>query len=662
MRLFFKLQNSTFEWFYLFIFSEIRDRSNSTAHSSETCRSEDELTLDEDLPQNEPNKTSSLALSSLLSRSRQSLNEEIKELKPSKSPTSQRSISLGPKVPTFTSHVSVKNRQLSIPLSSLNSGVIYLPKEYNPALALNVLENVHNFFTKTFHVEISKALSQYEEQSRNSVLEQFPKDDFQYDDSIKNSFTNKLFTENFEGKVRFIKATKSYSFPIDSQNSFPYRSRSRNSQKVENQISCNYQDIIASRRIKELQILGCLIVEIFMPNELRALGSYTTKNFSSRLKSCLTVLKNCKKNIPPPITYIVNLLLQPETKNLENFKYPPVSNFGLPPPSAHLLLEPLLNCLIPFPRQFLYLYKLLADLKDFSKTADELNILYHFDCDGLMCSEYENIERTKVLFAQNIGECKVKNCAQFLELFFKEINVSTDTEIISILIPYIKQLIEDPPTSVLACWYLFDSVAKVLGPKKSRKIFLEPILKLYENEMNESTIPFHGKIAKLYHHSFLLRIMVRLGLKSFLENFITPLVEAIGGYRDYEKVDFVLHTHCEKVIKKISNLRNMVSEHTELSPSDDSTSSTHNSTIKDSSKSEPEPEMFEFENEESNVEKEPLQSLIEHLELNLSSDLPFGHSAAEEALDAALLENEDQISNLEELQLNFSEDEEGKYF
>lgn len=73
------------------------------------------------------------------------------------------------------------------------------------------------------------------------------------------------------------------------------------------------------------------------------------------------------------------------------------------------------------------------------------------------------IFRTKILFAQNIAECKVKTCAKQLDEFFESINTNTHIETINILLPHIKELIEDPPTSVLAAWYLFDPISRVLG-------------------------------------------------------------------------------------------------------------------------------------------------------------------------------------------------------
>lgn len=77
----------------------------------ETYKSEDELDEDATFPQSISSR-SPLSLSRLLSRSRSSLNED-KETKPAGSPVmkipQQRSSSVGPKNPTFTSHVTQKS-------------------------------------------------------------------------------------------------------------------------------------------------------------------------------------------------------------------------------------------------------------------------------------------------------------------------------------------------------------------------------------------------------------------------------------------------------------------------------------------------------------------------------------------------------------------------
>lgn len=524
---------------------EAREHSASSSVSLDASKSEEEeLSQEEDSRQQ---KSSPLALSRFLSRSRTSLSEDHKD-KP-------RSASLGPKTPTFTSHVTKGNpNRLSIQKPSLSTGTIYLPKEYNPAFALTALENLHGFLAKTFHSKQSFDNEKRCKSGTECVIIEAQAGILQNDDFIPHAFTNRIFAENYEAKIRNSRAIKSHSFPVDNH-SIALRFNKSNSKKNENLVTCNYAEIITARRIKELQILGCIIVEIFMAKQLRALGNHDLNlSFPERLRACLAVVRTCKNEVPLCVKNIVKLLL-PEGAELENFKYPTVTNVGLPPPSAHLLLEPLLHCVIPFPKSFQKLYYLITSLKDFNNVSQELLILYHFDCDGQMCLEYENLERTKVLFAQNISECKVKKCAQNIENLLNDLNISSELEVIYILLPHIKELLEEPSTSVLAAWYLFDPVARVLGPQKTSETLLGSLLKLYENEPSEATIPYNTKIAKLYHHSFLLRLMVRLSLKCFLEHFITSLVEAVGGYRDYDKVDFILHTHTKKILRKTSNLR-----------------------------------------------------------------------------------------------------------
>lgn len=54
-----------------------------------------------------------------------------------------------------------------------------------------------------------------------------------------------------------------------------------------------------------------------------------------------------------------------------------------------------------------------------------------------------------------------------------------------------------------------------------------------------------------------------------------------------------------------------------------------------------------FTIDEEKESENQMKSLIEHLELNIASDLPFNASAAEEALDATLAENIEQLKSLE---------------
>lgn len=387
-------------------------------------------------------------------------------------------------------------------------------------------------------------------------------------EEVQNAFTNRIFTESFEGRFRKI------SFPVDYQLGSGQRSTRAAAtlvRRLENQITCNYTEIVASRCTRELQVLGCLLVEIFMNRHLRTLGhaNINKTSFRQRLKACITVAKTCKGEIPPCIKYLVDLLLCPDSRNPENFKYAPVTDLGLPPPSMHLMLEPLLHVFLPFSEHFPNLWALVSASKSFEAAARDLDVYHYRECTGQMCAEYENAERAKILLSQSIGECKVKLCARNLEFLVNELSAVADLEVVSILLPHVKNLIEEPATSVLAAWYLFDPLAKLLGPADTSEKLLQPIVRLYENEFSETAMFFNSKIVKLYHHHFLLCLIVRLGLKCFLDNFITPLVEAVGGYRDCEQVSFLFHTHNVKIVRKTSNLRSMSREQNDVSLSDD---------------------------------------------------------------------------------------------
>ncbi|CAG9817607.1 unnamed protein product [Phaedon cochleariae] len=534
-------------------------------------------------------RLSSAGMSKMLSRSRSSLHEETAG-KASRSPSNTRSDSFVPNKFKQSDSPGVLSQASLNP----NGDTYFLPKDYKPEQALEILEKKHAFFSKTFGG------------CRTDSLE-------------KN--TNDLVPEpagNFEETYKTKWGEFSSNFPKENQNG-----------KFEDQIVCNFVDIISTRRVKELKVLGCLIVEIFMAKQLKCLGSSSRDlTLDSRIENCIAMTRHSDNSLPPCISYIVDLLLRPnEYDRNDPFSstHPPITPTGLPPPTARLLLEPLLHHPLPFSRHQPSLYRLLADLKRFESVASELDVLYHFDCaGGEMCAQYEALEKTRILLQRNIAECQVKGCVGELEGLLGEVDTNTESEVIGIILPYIKQLMENPPTSVLAAWYLFEPLSRVLGPRKSAKYLLPPLLKLYENEPDHSHLPYLGKIARLYHHSFLLCLMVRLGLRCFLDKFVVALVEAVGGYKDRELVDFVLHDHSGRVAKRASHLKGIEAEEGERSSSEES----NNGRGERESAVE---EVFELEEEKNSEEQ--IKFLIDHLQLNVASELTFNHSI-EEAFEA----------------------------
>ncbi|KAG7210223.1 hypothetical protein KM043_011773 [Ampulex compressa] len=312
--------------------------------------------------------------------------------------------------------------------------------------------------------------------------------------------------------------------------------------------TANYKQIVASGRIKEQQILGCLIVEIFLPSKFRATWNIEKVSFNQRLTTCLNTLKASCDSLPKCVRSAVALLLQtdilPKSYNIDTaevndtpFRYPTITYMGLPPPSAHQFLQPILSgSLFPFSKYCQHLFNIVEMLQEYNSLVRELNSVIKSEED-MDCAI-----KTKMIFLCKISECKVKAIARELEKLLPHTSV-TRTASLQLIVPYIQQIMQEPYSAVLAAWHLFDPIAKALGPKDTAETFLLPITKLYENgsimdnSMHTDILPA-GTIAKfrttrLYHRSFLLKLMVRLGLRRFLENFITPLVEAVGGYRDY---------------------------------------------------------------------------------------------------------------------------------
>ncbi|XP_050471214.1 WD repeat-containing protein 81 isoform X1 [Bombus huntii] len=312
--------------------------------------------------------------------------------------------------------------------------------------------------------------------------------------------------------------------------------------------STNYKQIVASGRIKEQQILGCLILEIFLSNKFRATWNVEKVSFVKRLATCLNILKMSADSLPKCVRNAVALLLQvdiiPNSYDIDNievtdmpFRYPTITHMGLPPPSAHQFLQPILSgSLFPFSKYYKYLFNIVEMLQEYNNLVRELNFIMKSE------EDIDFICKTKTKFLCKISECKVKAIARELEHVLFHTGVAREAYL-ELIMPHIQQVMEEPYSAVLAAWHLFDPIAKALGPRDTAQTFLLSIMKLYENgsfidNFAHADILPSGLIAKLkttrlYHRNFLLKLMVRLGLRRFLENFIAPLVEAVGGYRDY---------------------------------------------------------------------------------------------------------------------------------
>lgn len=273
------------------------------------------------------------------------------------------------------------------------------------------------------------------------------------------------------------------------------------SSKSKSSETAGYRQAVASRRIREMQTLGCLVVELYLSNKMKALLPITNLdlpyNFEDRIQKCLTVLEREWSDLPFSVRQAIVLLLQIDENGISkhgeqgylSIKYPTVTSTGLPPPSAHQLLQPLISAAFPFPTYFEKLYSLLLSLYKLQRNEEDP--------------------------AEKQIEIMSRELPSLLPLL--------DSDGLDLLLPHVRELLCSS-AATNAAWQLFDPISKALGPTTTVNLLLDPICALFESGGVSS--------AKLYHRSFLLKLIVRLGLHVFLNNFATALVEAVGGYRD----------------------------------------------------------------------------------------------------------------------------------
>ncbi|XP_029642520.1 WD repeat-containing protein 81 [Octopus sinensis] len=265
----------------------------------------------------------------------------------------------------------------------------------------------------------------------------------------------------------------------------------------------------------DMQAFGCLLGEMFLGHKTRLLGP------SAPLKEQYQLIyKLCQMDIsaiPRPLRQAATILLQltEEFKPLLGdtgpvFNYIPINELGLPPPTPSLLTHQMVD-IIPFPSYFPQLYDCLCHLKQIDFEIEQLQL----------SNDKTTAERCKLV------KVLAREKVAILQAFLQKYDVVLGQEGVDLLLPYVEELLQNNETAVQAAWTLFDIMSCQLGPEVAKKKFLPQIVKLYAEEFST---PKH---IKLHHHKFLVQLLVRFQLQTFLENFSTLLVEAVAGYKDF---------------------------------------------------------------------------------------------------------------------------------
>lgn len=261
------------------------------------------------------------------------------------------------------------------------------------------------------------------------------------------------------------------------------------------------------RRIRDIQVFGCLIAQIFAPVRCRILSLEAGLEEVHELALKILTEPN---DIPKSLHHVLKLIFPVDRGTKQNVlatRFKPVTEEGLPPLSPHQMLQPLVD-IISFPNYIPLLSAFITRLKEHSRLLQE--VVYTSE-------DPKKVREASYLLAE-------KHVSK-MERELRGLLPQLPPDGLKLLLPHVIAMYKNPASSTCVAWHLTDPLAQALGPAESRRHLLPLLVRHFEGDS------MSDRHVKLFHHTFLLQLMARLGLKAFLKHFITPIIEGAGGYK-----------------------------------------------------------------------------------------------------------------------------------